>query len=475
MARKIVTLEIDTTIIRLMETRGEKVTKWASLVLEPTTVEEGEVVLDPVALSTAIKQLMASSGIEGKEVITSVRGLYSVNRILTVPTPAGRAPTSQAVLDAAEEVMPLAREQLYLSWQTIATGEGVQQVLAVGIPRDVLDTELQALKMAGIHPHLLELKAMALARAVNREQALILNIEPSSFDIIMIVNGIPEVIRTTAWQQNELTLEDKAEHLGLSLELTVDFYNTNHPDTPLDPATPLIITGQMSGEPTLIEKLEARLGYSINLLTPPLDCPSHLPVSQYAVNIGLTMKGMPPVKAQEQNGYSPPNINLLPQTYQPWKPSARQIYFFLGILAAVALLFPLYQLASGAMAETADLKAQYAAINTKLQLKQVEIKNREPLHKAINEYNTILAMGGSFTDDLTAINSEAAKVGIQVQSISHEGETITVTCQADSPAAFDDYLTGLEETGRFTTPIPPPEGYPYTTGGIIKLKPKPSQ
>ncbi|GAI52078.1 unnamed protein product, partial [marine sediment metagenome] len=121
----------------------------------------------------------------------------------------------------------------------------------------------------------LELKAMALARAVNREQALILNIEPSSFDIIMIVNGIPEVIRTTAWQQNELTLEDKAEHLGLSLELTVGFYNTNHPNTPLDPATPLLITGQMSGEPTLIEKLEARLGYPIKLLTPPLDCPSH--------------------------------------------------------------------------------------------------------------------------------------------------------------------------------------------------------
>ncbi|GAI13376.1 unnamed protein product, partial [marine sediment metagenome] len=65
MARKIVTLEIDTNVIRLMETRGEKVTKWASLALEPTTAEEQEVVLDPLALSTAIKQLMASSGIEG--------------------------------------------------------------------------------------------------------------------------------------------------------------------------------------------------------------------------------------------------------------------------------------------------------------------------------------------------------------------------------------------------------------------------
>lgn len=475
MASKLVTLEIDTNVIRLMETRGEKVTKWASLALEPTTAEEQEVVLDPLALSTAIKQLMASSGIEEKEVIASVRGLYSLNRILTVPTPTGRAPTSQAILDAAEEAMPLAREQLYLSWQTLATGEGAQQVLAVGIPRDVLDTELQALKMAGIHPHMLELKAIALARAVNREQALILNIEPSSFDIIMIVNGIPEVMRTTAWEQNEFTLEDKVEHLALNLELTVGFYNTNHHDTPLNPATPLIITGQISGELPLVEKLEARLGYPINLLTPPLDCPSHLPVSQYAVNIGLTLKAMPPVKTPDENGYSPPNINLLPQTYLPWKPSSKQIYFFCGIIVAIALLFPLYQLASGSMAKTADLKAQYTAINSELQLMQIEIKNREPLHKAINEYNTILSMGGGFTDDLIAINSEARKVGIQVQSINHAGETITVTCQASSPADFDDYLTALEETGRFTTPIPPPEGYPYTTGGTIKLEPKPSQ
>ncbi|GAJ20740.1 unnamed protein product, partial [marine sediment metagenome] len=113
--------------------------------------------------------------------------------------------TREAVLEAARDKMPLSMDELYLSWQTITAGGEAQQVLVVGVPRDVIDAEMQALRAAGINPRTLDLKTIALARAVNKEQALILNIEPSSFDIIIVVNGIPEVMRTVAWQQDSLT------------------------------------------------------------------------------------------------------------------------------------------------------------------------------------------------------------------------------------------------------------------------------
>ena len=129
--------------------------------------------------------------------------------------------------------MPLSMDELYLSWQTITAGGEAQQVLIVGVPRDVIDAEMQALRAAGINPRTLDLKTIALARAVNKEQALILNIEPSSFDIIIVVNGIPEVMRTIAWQQDSLTGEDRVQRLAMNLELTVGFYNSHHSDTPL--------------------------------------------------------------------------------------------------------------------------------------------------------------------------------------------------------------------------------------------------
>ncbi|MFQ5997416.1 MAG: hypothetical protein ACE5KP_07335, partial [Dehalococcoidales bacterium] len=105
-------------------------------------------------------------------------------------------------------------------------------------------------------------------------------------------------------------------------------------------------------------------------------------------------------------------------------------------------------------------------------LKQLAIKNREPLQKAIAEFHTIVDRKGSFTDDARVIMDEAEKLGVTVGTIEHEGKRIQVSCQAEDYLTFRQYLTALEESGRFTTPIPPPEGYPYTKGGRITLEPE---
>ena len=93
-AGKVVTIETSTTSLRLMETEGGRVTKWASRSLEPDTPEE--VISDPQALSAAVKQLMASSGIKGGDVIASVSGLYSISRIVMVPVLPGASASPQA-------------------------------------------------------------------------------------------------------------------------------------------------------------------------------------------------------------------------------------------------------------------------------------------------------------------------------------------------------------------------------------------
>ena len=470
MANYNVTIEIDTTAIRFIEIGEGKVVRWASLSLDPAIFEDG-VISDPEAVSAAIKQLMDSSGIKATDVIASVSGLYSVSRIIPVSPPPGGATTArEAILDAARDIMPLSIDELYLSWQPITVGEGTQQVLVVGVPRDMLDAEMQVLKAAGITPRTLDLKTMALARAVNKKQALILNIEPANFDIVIVAEGIPEVMRTISWQQDSFTEEEEVEHLAMNLELTVGFYNSHHLDTPLDPAIPFFITGQMSGDLNLVERLQARVSYPVEPLTPLLECPKHLPVSQYAVNIGLALKGTAPSKSLEEDGYAPPDINLLPETYKPWKPSIKQVYFACGVIAAIILLLPLYQMTSGAMDKTADLQESYTILNNRLQLKQLEIVNREPMKTAIGEYDTIANMGGGFIEDLGIINSEATRLGVQVESIVHTGKSITFTCQADDYTIFREYVTALRESGRFAEVTSPPEAYSYVTGGTINIE-----
>jgi len=467
----VVTIEISNLDVRLMETNGTKVTKWASYSLEPGMFEQG-VISDPQALSAAIRRLRALSGIKGKDVSASISGLYSLSRIVTVPAPLGQAVTEEAVLGAAREVMPLAEEDMYLSWQPIGTSEGGQQVLVIGVPKDVIDSEMRALRGAGITPRILNLKPLALARAVNREQALILNIEPASFDIVIVDKGITAVIHTRPWQQEDLSPEEKVEHLVSALEMTVNFYDSHHPGSPLDPATPLFITGQMSGDLALMENLRASVKHPLEPLAPPLEYPEYLPVSQYAVNIGLALMRTSIAKDANQGSYSLPDINLLPQAYRPWKPSARQIQFFCAIIVAIGLMFPLYRITSQAMSETAALQTRYNVINSKLQQKQLEIKKREPLERAIAEYNSIVDMGGGFTEDLDVIITLANEFNIEVRSITHGGNSITITCQSDNYTSFRNYLAALAESGRFSTPIAEPERFPYLEGGVVTLIPE---
>jgi hypothetical protein len=327
----------------------------------------------------------------------------------------------------------------------------------------------------GINPQIVELKAMALTRAVNREQALILNIEPSSFDIVIVVNGVPEIMRTVAWQQNGLTPEkeiDAVEYLAANLETTVDFYNSHHLEIPLEANVPTFITGQMSADINLVEKLQARLDYPVEPLAPPVEFPAYLPVSQYAVNIGLALRETAPSENSGHGGPLPLEINLLPDTYRPWRPTGRQLYSLAIIVMALALLFPLFQITSEATAKTASLQSKFNVINVRLEQMKLEIQRREPLQKAIGEYQNIVGMGGYFTEDLVTIRSEAEKIGVELGSIVHKGDSIAVSCQADNYITFRQYLTALEESGRFATPIPPPEGYPYTSGGTIKVQTK---
>ncbi len=110
-----------------METDGRRVVRWANRSLEPDMFEE-EGVPDSQALSAAIKQLMASSGITARNMIASVSGLYSLSRIVVVPTPPGESVTGESVLEVAKELIPLSEEEAYLYWRAVGAGEGGQQV-----------------------------------------------------------------------------------------------------------------------------------------------------------------------------------------------------------------------------------------------------------------------------------------------------------------------------------------------------------
>ena len=469
-----VTLEISSTDIRIMEIDKGKVVKWASQLLEPGLFEE-EVVTDPVMLGNAIRKLMASTGIADKNVITGVSGLYSLSRIVLVSVPMGEITPYQTVVDATNEVMPVSEEEMYISWQTIGSVEGGQQVLVVSVPKDVVDSEMKSLRSAGLKVRVLDLKAMAIMRAVNKDQALIINIDTESYDVMLVMNGLAEIMHTVAWKPDGLSPKEQAEQLALALELTVGFYNAHHPEYLFSPGTPLIITGQMSGDADLVQAMHESTNYRIEPLVPPLECPPNLPASQYAVNIGLALKGAHPGIVTTESIYPLPDINLLPGAYRPWRPTMRQAYAVLAVVTILGLLVPLYRITTEEMAKTARMEAEFSSLNSLLEMRQQELAKRDPLQKAITSYESIVTPNSDVTGDLKVILEAAGDLGVTISSVVDNIDSISVNCQAESYTAFRDFKTALEDSGRFSSPVTPPEGYPYIKGGIIKLTPLPAK
>ncbi len=467
----VVTLDIDSKSIRLLELKGNVVKKWAEASFEASVSEDGEASGLP-SLSEAVRQLIGSSGIKARKVIASLSGLYTLSRVVSESALPPAPTTEEAILEIANEIMPLPEHRRYLSWQKISDKEGERLFLVVAVAREMVDSQVRALRVAGIDPYVVELRAMALVRAIDKKQALILNIDSSSIDIIVVVNNVPEVIRTIAWDPSRLSIEETAEYLTATLESIVESYNLRRLETPLDPATPLFVTGQMSVNSDLIERLNAALSYHIEPLKLSVKYPAYLPVSQYAVNIGLALRKSATGKDKNQDGVLPLDLNLLPGTYRPWQPKARQIYAVIVLIAGFALLFPLADVVSEAMGRTAVLEAKLETLNSQMELKKREIQKREPLQKAIAEYEKIIGQRVGFEKDIEVILRETEKIGVTVSTIRHRGNSIDVSCKAEDYLTFREYLQALEESGRFSSPIPPPEGYPYTTNGIITLKPR---
>ncbi len=302
--KRIATVDIGSNAIRLLLVHGQRIERWATAYLEPGLVEYG-LISDPPALGAQIKHLMQCSGITARKVVASITGLFSVCRILPVAEPADQ-PIGQAIIQAARQIVPLPPEDIYLSWQIISQDETGVQAFVVGMPRAIVDAQVRALRSAGLKPYILNLKGMALAKLIQQRDALIVNMEPDCCEIVLMVDGVPQIMRSVIPQHCRHP-EDRVEHLAQEVGMTTRFYRSRSPNGTLNGNLPLYLAGGLAQDPEVAGMVRDRIHYPYLPLAIPLDCPSSLPVSEYAVNIGVALRHamLPPGNEDEQQDIQP--------------------------------------------------------------------------------------------------------------------------------------------------------------------------
>jgi len=117
MARKVVTLYIDDTSIRLLITDGKSIKERAHSPLEPGLVEGG-VVTKEEEVAARIIQLLKDRQVHTKKVNVGLSGLHSLTLVIQLPE-LPESMLAEAVMREASKVLPVPLEQLYLTWKAI--------------------------------------------------------------------------------------------------------------------------------------------------------------------------------------------------------------------------------------------------------------------------------------------------------------------------------------------------------------------
>jgi type IV pilus assembly protein PilM len=460
MSDRVTTLYIDDTSIRLLVTSGKRIKKWADVALEPGLVKNA-VILKQEEVAAKIKQLFTARKINAKRVTLGISGLHCLTRPILLPQ-MPKDMLQEAVRREANRVLPVSSEQLYLQWQSIPAPEKKLQVFLVAIPRTAADALFATLRLAGLKPDLMDLKPMLLPRMVKDTMAVIVDVQPNEFDIVIMAGGIPQPIRSVHFPDEASSWSEKMTMVKDDVSRTIEFYNTNNPEMPLASTLPIWVSGELANEAEQCQVLSDGLKRPVLPLAPPFESPDGLDPSRYIANMGLVLKKTAPTNG---SGLLVNELNVLPAAYQPEPISITRILVVPVAVVAISLLLFLALMIQNTAADTVEMQQQLNMTNQLLQQRMAQKQEYTDtiagLRQKIKNAET---SGGNFALALSDLEKHSKAVNgdleitvnslletVTLSSISYAQNSTVIRGQAQSEEQILSYLRVLEASERFSS------------------------
>jgi len=369
MAKKVKTIFISDDAVNLLVVDGRHVKKWASLPLEPGLVSQG-VIVDEAQVADKLKELFKVVKESTGRVIAGLSGLNSLYRLISLPE-LPEAILPEAVKQEAARVIPVPLEEVYLSYQRIPALVGETSVFLAAFPRNVADAMNRTLKTAGIEPYIMDLAPLALCRTLNEPRAIIVNSKLDNLDIVVMVDRLPQLIRTLSLPGEAATLSERLPAIMEEIDRTVAFYNSSHKEHPLDSTVPMFVCGDLAEAPENWQPLSGKLNCPVSILPSPVDSANSFNPSEFMVNIGLAFKELFPGK--EEANVSLVNFNVLPKSYQPKAVPLSTFLAPVGIIIGIGILGYMGFMLRGSVAHTNVLRSELATIENNITRERMEI------------------------------------------------------------------------------------------------------
>ncbi len=315
-----ITVTIGDSAIRVLVARGNRVRGWAEAHLPVGVVQDG-LIVDETTFSEAMNRVIDEIGkgakLSSAKVAVAITGRNVVQRRFTVFLEPGEDLT-EAIIDSSAERMSIRPEELQLAWDAALAdydaplmdddedeeSDGIfddidtglepdvdgdpYDVYAFGMYRHVLRRNLRTLSDTGAKFSTVQPKAIALAAAANERSGVVLDIESNSVTVIVLRDGLPEVVREVGIDQ-KMTEEQWVQSVTTQVSRTVAFHDSMYPDTPLSEHSNLYLTGAAESIVGTAEAVANAIPYRRNELPGTLRAPEDFPFARYAANVGLAL------------------------------------------------------------------------------------------------------------------------------------------------------------------------------------------
>ena len=219
-------LDIGTNYIRAAQIKqsgaGNALTAYGSVAMPFGAVVEGEIV-DPEAVSGALKELWKRMGIRNKDVSIGVSNQKVVVRLIDLPY-MERDELEGAIQYQAQDYIPIPIEEAIIDFQIIGdymtpADEHMMEVLLVAAQKDMIASAVSAVEGAGLKLAQVDVTAFALVRSLlgdstgwladeaetPGEALSVVHISSGLTNIAVVERGIPRFTRVSSLAGNQFT------------------------------------------------------------------------------------------------------------------------------------------------------------------------------------------------------------------------------------------------------------------------------
>ncbi len=266
-------LDIDSRYLAAAQVNGGRVTRCASQNLPEGLMRDGEVV-DAETLGQHLKSFAAAAGLP-RNVRLGVANQQIVVRVVELPRIEDDRQRDAAVRFQASEAIAMPLDEAVLDHQiagfsTAADGTPRMQVVLVAARRKMIETLLEAVKIAGLKPDGVDLDAFALVRALATESD---DDEADQaarvFCHLAGVTNLAVAVGTSCFFTRPLSAvwdeDDAGSRLADEIRLSIDYYMTQPQAKPVGE---VVLSGPGSASSELVESLELHLGIPVVVPAP---------------------------------------------------------------------------------------------------------------------------------------------------------------------------------------------------------------